>query len=116
MWKPNLSDGVQITSAPLWQLFSHKPWKKKLKKTWEDLEKGEYDWSHMAFNFWPERVLNKCHKDRSIAIAHDLENELWEEVEVPVGKSTTKTKLAWQPKAMTESELNTYIQQKIAQG
>jgi hypothetical protein len=25
-WKPNLNDGIQITAAPLWKLFQHKPW------------------------------------------------------------------------------------------
>ena len=39
-WKPNLNDGVQITAAPLWKLFQHKAWQKKLKETWESLEKA----------------------------------------------------------------------------
>jgi len=77
-WKPNLNDGVQITAAPLWKLFQHKPWQKKLKQTWEKLEKGDYDWAHLAYSIWPERVKEKCKKDKSLAIAHDLE-ELYEE-------------------------------------
>ncbi|MCX7075199.1 MAG: hypothetical protein NTZ45_00260, partial [Methylococcales bacterium] len=81
-WKPNLNDGVQITAAPLWRLFQHKPWQNKLKETWEKLEAGEYDWAHLAYSIWPARVLRKCHKDRSLAIAHEVENELWHEVEV----------------------------------
>jgi len=36
-WKPNLNDGVQITAAPLWKLFQHKPWQKTLKDIWEKL-------------------------------------------------------------------------------
>ncbi len=115
-WRPKHVDGVQIQLAPLWRLFQHAGWRDRLKGTWKDLELGELDWSQTAFDFWPERIIKKCHEERSMAIAHDVESELWEEVEVPVGKSTTKTKLAWQPKKMTESELNTYIQQKIAQG
>jgi len=115
-WKPNLDDGVQINAAPLWKLFQSKGFQSKLNKTWVELDNGKYDWAYMAYNFWPERVLRKCHKDRSIAIAHDVESDFWEEVEVPVGKSKTKTKLAWQPKEMSESELNTYIERKIAQG
>jgi len=79
-WKPNLNDGVQITAAPLWKLFAHKPWQKKLQETWKALEKGEYDWAHLAYSIWPERVKEKCRKDRSLAIAHDLE-DLY--VEVP---------------------------------
>jgi len=67
----------------------------------------------MAYNIWPERVLKKCHQDRSIAIAHDVEADLWEEVEVTVGK-TKRTKMVWQPKELTDAELAEYIQQKIA--
>jgi hypothetical protein len=72
-WKPNLNDGVQITAAPLWRLFQHKPWQKRLKETWERLEQGEYDWAHLAYSIWPERVREKCQADKSLAIAHDLE-------------------------------------------
>ena len=77
-WKPNLNDGVQITAAPLWKFFQYKPWQKKLKKTWKKLEKGDYDWAHLAHSIWPERVKEKCKKDKSLAIAHNLE-ELYEE-------------------------------------
>ena len=112
-WAPNFNDGVQISAAPLWRLFQNSSWRNKLKKTWEELEQGKYDWSTMAYNIWPERVLKKCHRDRSISIAHDVESDLWEEVDVPVGKSKTKTKLIWQPKAMSEAELDVYIQNKI---
>ena len=77
-WKPNLNDGVQIIAAPLWKLFQHKPWQKKLRETWKKLEKGDYDWAHLAMNYWPERVRVKCKTDKSLAIAHGLE-ELYEE-------------------------------------
>ena len=77
-WKPNLNDGVLITAAPLWKLFQHKPWQKKLKESWKKLEKGDYDWAHLAYSIWPERVKEKCKKDKSLAIAHDLE-DLYEE-------------------------------------
>jgi hypothetical protein len=73
-WKPNLNDGVQITAAPLWRLFQHKPWQKKLRETWEKLEIGEYDWAHLAYSIWPKRVSEKCKIDKSLAIAHDLEH------------------------------------------
>lgn len=72
-WKPNLNDGVEITAAPLWKLFQYKPWQKRLKETWQKLETGEYDWSNMAYNIWPERVCEKCKSDKSMAITHDLE-------------------------------------------
>jgi hypothetical protein len=73
-WKPNLNDGVQITAAPLWRLFQHKPWQKRLKETWGKLEAGEYDWAHLAYSIWPKRVREKCKSDKSLAIAHDLEH------------------------------------------
>lgn len=72
-YKPNHDDGVQITAAPLWPLFRHKPWQKVLKETWAKLEKGDYDWAHLAMNYWPERVREKCKHDKSLAIAHGLE-------------------------------------------
>jgi hypothetical protein len=74
VWKPNLNDGVQITAAPLWELFQHKPWQKALKETWGKLEKGDYDWAHLAYSYWPERVKDKCRTDKSLAIAHGLED------------------------------------------
>ena len=73
-WKPNLNDGVQITAAPLWKLFQLKPWQKKLRETWQKLEKGDYDWAHLAYSIWPDRVREKCKTDKSLAIAHDLED------------------------------------------
>ena len=73
-YKPNHDDGVQISAAPLWPLFRHKPWQKVLKETWAKLEKGDYDWAHLAMNYWPERVREKCKTDKSLAIAHDLED------------------------------------------
>lgn len=72
-YQPNHDDGVQITAAPLWPLFRHKPWQKVLKDTWAKLEKGDYDWAHLAMNYWPARVREKCKTDKSLAIAHDLE-------------------------------------------
>ncbi len=73
-YKPNHDDGVQITAAPLWPLFRHKPWQKVLKETWDKLSKGDFDWAHLAMNDWPERVREKCKTDKSLAIAHGLED------------------------------------------
>lgn len=72
-YRPDHDDGVQITAAPLWPVSRHKPWQKLLKDTWTKLEKGEYDWAHLAMAYWPERVREKCKTDKSLAIAHDLE-------------------------------------------
>ena len=73
-YKPNHDDGVQITAAPLWPLFRHRPWQNVLRETWERLEQGDYDWAHLAMAYWPERVREKCVTDKSLAIAHDLEH------------------------------------------
>lgn len=117
-WKPNLNDGVQITAAPLWKLFQHKQWQNKLKETWKNMEQGEYDWAHLACSIWSERVLRKCHENRSLAIAHDVEKKLWIEVEIPVirrGKDTGKTKMEWQPRELDEQELEELIETKISE-
>lgn len=73
-YKPNHDDGVQISAAPLWPLFRHKPWQKVLKDTWAKLEKGDYDWAHLAIAYWPDRVREKCKTVKSLAIAHGLED------------------------------------------
>lgn len=88
-YRPNHDDGVQITAAPLWQLFRHKPWQKLLKDTWAKLEKGDYDWAHLAMAYWPDRVREKCKADKSLAIAHDLEN-LYVEPEAQPKKARKK--------------------------
>jgi len=90
-YKPNHDDGVQISAAPLWPLFRHKPWQKVLKDTWAKLEKGEYDWAHLAMAYWPERVREKCKTDKSLAIAHDLEG-LYVEPDAQPKKSRGKKK------------------------
>ena len=91
-YKPNHDDGVQISAAPLWQLFRHKPWQKVLKDTWTKLEKGDYDWAHLAMNYWPERVREKCKTDKSLAIAHGLEALYVEPLAAP--KKTRRKKSA----------------------
>ena len=73
-WKPNLNDGVLITASPLWKLFRLPKWQKDLKACWQKLEKGDYDWAHLAYTVWPKRVEKVCETDRSIAIAHGLEH------------------------------------------
>ena len=91
-WKPNLNDGVQITASPLWKLFRLPKWQKTLKETWQDLEKGDYDWAHLALTLWPDRVREKCRTDRSLAIAHDLEDLC--EIQAPVPKKRAAKKAA----------------------
>ena len=80
IWNPMLDDGVVLTMAPLWRLVpQHKPWQKELKSKWDELAVGKYDWAHLAMHLWPERVIPKCRTDRSLAIAHGLEDVFWVE-------------------------------------
>lgn len=68
-WAPEIDDGVILNLAPLHELLPS--WKTEPKKYWEGLEKEDYDWSHTAMRYWPDRVLAKCRKNKSYAIAHD---------------------------------------------
>jgi hypothetical protein len=77
LWSPDLDDGIVLVEAPLWRLVPHKPWAKELKTRWDDLVAGKYDWAHLAMHLWPERVVPKCASDRSLAIAHGLEEVFW---------------------------------------
>jgi hypothetical protein len=80
LWKPNLDDGVIINFAPLWRLVpQNKSWQKELKSAWDALCEGKHDWAHLAMHLWPGRVVPKCAKDRSLAIAHGLEDVFWVE-------------------------------------
>lgn len=89
-WKPNLNDGVLITASPLHKLFRLTKWKKDLKACWDKLEKGDYDWAHLAYSIWPDRVRTACETDRSIAIAHDLEQMCKAEAPKPKKKRAKK--------------------------
>lgn len=80
LWNPVLDDGVVLIMAPLWKLVpQHKPWQKELRAKWDELQNGKYDWAHIAMHLWPERVIPKCATDRSLAIAHGLEDIFWME-------------------------------------
>ncbi len=78
LWAPDLNDGIVIVLAPLWRLFAHhRAWSAELKRHWAKLVKGDYDWAQLAMHLWPERVVPKCAEDRSLAIAHSLEDVFW---------------------------------------
>lgn len=82
LWNPILDDGTVLVMAPLWRMVGHhKQWQKELRTRWEELQSGKCDWSHQAMHLWPERVVHKCAEDRSLAIAHDLEDVFWFEAE-----------------------------------
>ena len=66
-WTPEIDDGVILNLAPLRELM---PSWKEPEKFWRELEEGKYDWSYTAMRYWPDRVLEKCKKNKSYAIAH----------------------------------------------
>jgi hypothetical protein len=66
-WTLEIDDGVILNLAPLAELM---PAYKEPEKFWKALQEGEYDWSRTAMRYWPERVLEKCRKNKSFAIAH----------------------------------------------
>ncbi|MBV6628072.1 MAG: BREX-6 system adenine-specific DNA-methyltransferase PglX [Rivularia sp. (in: Bacteria)] len=71
-FKMNLDDGVMVNSAALWSLLE--PQWNKPKKWWSELcnakGKKDYDWSHLAARYFPQRVDAKCQEDPSLAVAH----------------------------------------------
>ena len=73
-YKPNHDDGVPVTSCPLVKLIVHRGWKQECTENWEDLQKGEYDWSHLAMSMFPARVTQKAKKDWCLALTHGLEH------------------------------------------
>jgi hypothetical protein len=81
--------------APLWKLVPrNKSWQRELKSKWDALVAGKYDWSHLAMHLWPERVVPKCAADRSLAIAHGLDENFWFEDEDGKWKCYEKPKKA----------------------
>ncbi len=72
-YRVNHDDGVPILAAPFAGMFRRREWATYLTGIWEKLEAGEYDWAHLAYAIWPERVREKARDDRSIAIAHGIE-------------------------------------------
>ena len=73
-YKPNHDDGVPITSCPLVKLIAHRGWHQECAENWEDLQKGEYNWSHLAMSMFPARVTHKAKKDWCLALTHGLEH------------------------------------------
>jgi len=69
-WQPQIDDGVLINMAPLHTLIP--AWSAEPKKAWAALQRGEYDWSHTAMRYWPDRVRKACENNKSYAIAHGL--------------------------------------------
>jgi hypothetical protein len=105
LWNPSLDDGVVLTMAPLWRLVpQYKAWQRELKSKWEELVAGKYDWAHVAMHLWPERVVPKCASDRSLAIAHGLDDVFW--IEGADGK--------WKPRAKPTRPLDDIVRERTS--
>ncbi len=105
LWRPSLDDGVLINFAPLWRLTPQsRSWQTECRKTWDKLQAGDYDWSHLAMHLWPERVVPKCAEDRSLAIAHGLESALWTEDEDE----------NWQPRPAMDVRIGELVSQRAS--
>ena len=72
-YKPNHDDGVPVTAAPLAGFFAHTQWRNECNRNLECLNKGTYDWSHLAFSMFPLRIREKAKKDWCMALTHGLE-------------------------------------------
>jgi len=107
LWRPTLEDGVVLTMAPLWRLVpNHKAWQKELKSQWDEVCVGKYDWAQLAMHLWPERVVSKCAEDRSLAIAHGLEEVFW--VEGADGK--------WQKRRVDQATIGRLVAERTSAG
>jgi hypothetical protein len=113
-WKPNLNDGVVITACPLWKLFRLPKWRKDLETCWKELEAGDYDWAHLAHTLWPDRVRQKCKTDRSLAIAHGLEELCEVQAPKPKAKRAAKADAAAKEREAKKEELREQLTEALA--
>ncbi|MBO6574435.1 MAG: BREX-1 system adenine-specific DNA-methyltransferase PglX [Rhodothermales bacterium] len=103
LWNPDLNDGVAVNFALLWRLVpQHKAWQRECRTVWDKLVRGDLDWAHLAMHLWPERVVRKCRKERSLAIAHGLEAAFW--YEDSGGK--------WKPREITPARVDELIAER----
>jgi hypothetical protein len=113
LWNPDLNDGVIINFAPLWRLTPWpRTWQKECQQTWDALVRGDYDWSALAMRLWPERVVPKCRDDRSLAIAHGLDDVFWQERDD--GKATRRDVTDAQLRALIAERTSPAIQAALA--
>lgn len=73
-YAPCQDDGVPVTASPLYTLFKNKKWRTVCEDNWKALDKGEYDWSHLAYAIYPARIRQKAKKDWCMALTHGLED------------------------------------------
>ncbi len=74
-YNPILEDGVMINASALYPLLEPQ-WSNKSnspKIWWNSLcnaEEKNYDWSHLARRYFPDRVEERCKRDPALAIRH----------------------------------------------
>ncbi len=80
LFSPCRDDGVLLSFAPLHRLVPHhRAWQRQCREAFLAIVAGRYDWSHIAMGLYPERVVPKCAEDRSLALAHGLDEIFFEE-------------------------------------
>jgi len=105
LWQPDLIDGFAVVLAPMWRLFvHHRAWADELRGHWHKLARGEYDWSRLAMRLWPERVVPLCAQDRSIAIAHGVEDVFW--------VTNPRNSSAWVPRSLPTRAISELVAQR----
>ena len=104
LWNPVVDDGIVLNTALLWRLFgSQRSWQSQSKATWDELSAHTYDWSHLAMRLWPAIVVPKCATDRSLAMAHGLEDVFWIEIN---GR--------WQPRAAPTRSVSALVRERTS--
>ena len=63
-----------------------------------------FDWAHLAMDLLPERVVPRCATDRSLAIAHGLEDIFWVE--------TNDRK--WQPRLLPTRPITELVRERTS--
>jgi len=84
-FQPNLDDGTVVTASPLARFFPRGRWRTATEASWEKLERGDFDWAHLAMSMWPARVRAKCATDRSLSIAHGVTDAGVTQIPDPLG-------------------------------
>lgn len=73
-YAPSHDDGVPVTAAPMLSLAAHRGWRQECESNMDSLDKGDYDWSHLAMSLYPARVTSKAKTDWCLALTHGLEH------------------------------------------